>query len=259
MRNQNLIVLVFGFLGLTVYGQNKAPSNYDKTCWSFNVHHYGWPARWHLYHKAMLNNVAVEYGTITFKNNDSVSGLLSFYKQYGRFTDVAILPDNEIATGSSGYLQTFYGGDEAELYEKGETTTIKSFRIYKDSVNKQCYADFVAFVRPYEFPNYWRVLAAKDDVKIADKFWFRLTWRRNEYLNGQESVMPEAGRQLILITKSEVVKIRRGLYARWQAALKRFIKKRYSVDITEQQFNTTHDILTYILDKEVEKQRAENK
>jgi len=240
-------------LHLPAFGQTAASIINNQNCRPVVVHHYHWPKQWHLRAKSYLNFVPVEYGTITLQDGNSISGLLSLYRISSKYADLVILPEDKIAFGSMGYLQTFYGGETgAMLNENDEGSRIKRVRIYKDSVDKQCYVDFISLIKPFQLRNFWQVIGEKNDIRICDRFMFSSNTSKNdEYASGGwESEIPETSHHLILTTKSEAVIIPRGLFESNQSVLKRFIKNRYKIDVKQHHFNTISEMINFILNAE---------
>ena len=244
--------LLFFFLlctwGKTALCQNDVTGVRMDSCLSQPFHHYHFPGGY-IHGKNPLNSAPIEYGVVNLKSGDTFTGLISFYKPVGRYFDVAVLPDSGVL---QGYLLQFYGNKTGALRNSTDgKIDVSNFRIYQDSINKNCYSDFVHLPDYNKAPNFWRILGKIDNVEVVDKVRFRSHLHSNDW----KSFAYLGRRKMLLITKDGYAQIyRRILFRNVNKSICRFINKRYHTSFRKTNFKSTGAMIDYILDKENEKQ-----
>ena len=210
--------------------------NYDSIkCLNKPIEHWPWAENdWQLHYKNYLYYIPVEYGYVVLKNNDTIYGLISFYKVSISNIRLIILPRGDVARSTSLFF-----------LESKKDCQIKKFRIYYDSSNihTNCYADYFNLYDQYQLKNYWRLVDKNMSFEIYDNFKYS-----NSYNNNNRKATLS---KMILVdgSKSQIL-YKTGLFRTIQGSLIRFINKQSINKVHKTDFKSIKEIIHYLLNEQ---------
>jgi hypothetical protein len=258
---QNIkIAIIIVFFGLFV----------TNSITGFSQSQNSWPYRQSGYGNQMYissyNDAPAWEGTIVTQSNDTVCGLIKFRyyslphhkPQWQEMIPLHITYYSKLITNNTKEIDSIYHKNRGSLVAiLGQGNYSKDvIKIYTQNISCIIFnikspfinSDSTEYVN-VDGNNLWRLIARRDKVSIYDVY------------DGIEKNPTKYFAKMVLATPNEIIKIYNSfpLIKNHLNSILRFINHRYNQHFKKKNFKTVHQMLDYILDKENERLKNEQK